>query len=423
MFQQVEYIIKEWLNRFGFSGELIIFLWKVIEIAAIILLAFLVYHITRLIVLRIVHSIARKTKTLWDDVLVEHKFFNRLSYLVPACTLFILIPLALQEYPAIERVALIVVKIYGLFIAAGIINSFLKASEIIYQRYEMSKSRPIKGYLQIVKIIVYTIIGIILISLLINKPPLTMLAGMGAMSAVLMLIFKDSILGFVGGIQLAANDMLRKGDWITMPKYGADGTVMDIALTTIKVRNFDNTITTIPTYTLISDSFQNWRGMDESGVRRIKRSVNIDMTTIRLCTPEMLEKFKMNPLLKEYIESHQKEIDEQSIRDDGKHLQIMHQRSLTNLNIFMVYLKEYLKLDDDISKENTLVVRQLQPLNTGLPVEVYAFSKIQEWKDYEEIQGEIMNHVLAIIPYFGLKVFQNPTGADIALGFHPPKAD
>jgi miniconductance mechanosensitive channel len=227
----------------------------------------------------------------------------------------------------------------------------------------------------------------------------------------------------VGGIQLAANDMLRKGDWITMPKYGADGTVLDIALTTVKVRNFDNTITTIPTYTLIADSFQNWRGMDESGVRRIKKSVNIDMTTIRFCTPEMVEKFKENPLLAKFIGSHQKEVGEHVFPEGENHLKTLHRMSLTNLNIFMAYLKEYLLLNKNISKENTLVVRQLQPLDTGLPVEIYAFSKIQEWKDYEEIQGEIMNHVLAIIPYFELKVFQNPTGADIALRLHPPKAD
>jgi miniconductance mechanosensitive channel len=277
----------------------------------------------------------------------------------------------------------------------------------------MSKSRPIKGYLQIVRIIVYTIIGIIFISLLINKSPITLLAGMGAISAVLMLIFKDSILGFVGGIQLAANDMLHKGDWITMPKYGADGTVLDIALTTVKVQNFDNTITTIPTYTLISDSFQNWRGMEESGVRRIKRSVNIDMNTIRFCTPEMLEKFKMNTLIKGYIESQSKKNDKKFITNDADYLKTLHQMNLTNLNVFIVYLKEYLKLQDAISKERTLVVRQLQPTETGLPVEIYAFSSIQEWKVYEEIQGEIMNHVLAVIPYFELKVFQNPSGADI----------
>jgi miniconductance mechanosensitive channel len=413
MFLGFEDIIKEWLSRYGFSGTFILFIWKLIQTGAIIILAIIAYHITRLLVVYILHSVAKRTKTQWDDVLVKNKFFGRLSYFIPGYIFYLLLPLVFHDNPVTLRITLILVKVYGLLVLVWVINSFLKSTEEIYQSYEMAKIRSIKSYIQIVKIIVYTVTGITFIALLINRSPLTLLAGLGAVSAVLLLIFKDSILGFVGGIQLAANDMLRKGDWITMTRYGADGTVTDITLTTVKVQNFDNTITTIPTYSLVSDSFQNWRGMEESGVRRIKRAVNIDMTTIRFCTPAMIDRFQKNPFLTGYIEEHRAAVEKRHTLLDIDHVDNVQELTLTNLNLFIAYLKGYLMSNDDISPTATLMVRHLAPTDTGLPVEIYAFSKIQEWKPYEEIQSEIINHVLAAVSYFDLRVFQSPTGLDI----------
>jgi len=293
-----------------------------------------------------------------------------------------------------------------------IFNSVLNASEEIYQEYEMSKTRPIKGYVQIGKMIIYVIFGILIISVFIGKSPLALLAGMGALSAVLMLIFKDSILGLVGGIQLAANDMLHKGDWITMSKFGADGTVLDITLTTVKIQNFDKTITTVPTYSFVSDSFQNWRGMEESGVRRIKRSVNIDIQSIQFCTPEMLERFRKFQHVATYVDETEKEIQEFNQQFEIDNSVLLNGRRQTNIGIFRAYLIGYLRNNDQIDQDMSLMVRQLQPSDSGLPIEIYCFSKVQEWVPYENIQSDIFDHVLAAVPLFDLQVFQNPTGND-----------
>jgi miniconductance mechanosensitive channel len=413
MFLRFEDIIREWLSRYGLSGNFIMFFLKLIEIGAVILLAVIAYHIVKIIVVYIIHSVAKRTKTKWDDYLVRNHFFGRLSYFVPAYIFYLLLPMIFHDNPVAQKVTMLLVKMYGLVVLVWVINSFLKTAEDIYQTYEMSKIRSIRGYIQIVKIIVYTIAGILFIALLVNRSPLTLLAGLGAASAVLLLIFRDSILGFVGGIQLAANDMLRTGDWITMAKYGADGTVIDVTLTTVKVKNFDNTITTIPTYSLVSDAFQNWRGMEDSGVRRIKRAINVDMTTIRFCSPDMLKRFSRNPYLQEFIETNRSAIDKHHTLLDGDPVDRVQEFTLTNLNLFIVYMKEYLMHNEDISHDHTLMVRHLHPTDTGLPVEIYAFSKIQEWKSYEDVQAEIVNHLLAAIYYFDLKVFQSPAGTDI----------
>jgi miniconductance mechanosensitive channel len=254
--------------------------------------------------------------------------------------------------------------------------------------------------------------AILVISNLMGQSPVILLSGIGALSAVVMLVFKDSILGLVAGIQLTSNDMLRVGDWIEMPKYDADGSITDISLNTVKIQNWDKTITTIPTYAMISDSFKNWRGMQNSGGRRIKRSIYIDTNSISFCTPEMIEQFEKIQYLENYILTKQKEINDYNVRYKIDRSSLVNGRALTNIGVFRAYIQAYLEKHPGIHKEMTLMVRQLAPQETGLPIEIYAFTNKTEWAVYEGIQADIFDHILAIAPSFGLRIFQNPTGHD-----------
>jgi miniconductance mechanosensitive channel len=413
MIEEIDLFLKEWLINKGLTEGNANLLKELIEVVAVFVISTIAFFLAKQILIGIAHKISRNTKSKWDDILFHHRFFNRLAYLIPAYIFMQLIPLALTEYTKISLSILRAVEIYMLFIMILIFNSILNAAEEIYHEYEMSKTRPIKGYIQIAKMIIYLIVGIFIVATFIGKSPLALLAGMGALSAVLMLIFKDAILGFVGGIQLAANDMLRKGDWITMTKYDADGTVIDITLTTVKIQNWDKTISTVPTYSFISDSFQNWRGMDESGVRRIKRSVNIDIQSIRFCTPEMLDRFRKFQHVSEYVEKTEKEIQAFNNQFEIDNSILLNGRRQTNIGVFRAYLIGYLKQNEFISHDSTLLVRQRQPTETGLPIEIYAFCRIQDWIPYENIQSDIFDHVLAAVSMFDLQIFQNPTGSDM----------
>lgn len=412
MLEQIDNFLKEWLINHGLAEKWAILLRDTIEVVAVIIIGIIAYFIAKKVLVTVFHVFTKKTKTKWDDILFQHKFFNYLSYLAPAYIYYKLFPVALAEYPDAHSVIMVLIKIYMLIVMIWIINSILEAVEEIYQDYEMSKIKPIKGYIQIFKIFIYIIIIITITALILNQSPLKLFAGMGAFTAVLMLIFKDSILGFVGGIQLAANDMLRKGDWISMPKYGADGDVIDIALTTVKVQNFDKTITTIPTYSLISDSFQNWRGMEESGGRRIKRSINIDMNSIKFCSPEMLERFKKFQQVSDYVAKTEKELEAFNKQYNIDNSVLVNGRRQTNIGVFRAYLQGYLENREDISKEMTFLVRQLQPTERGLAIQIYVFSKVKAWVAYEKIQSDIFDHIFAVVPEFELEIFQNPTGSD-----------
>ncbi|HRW96393.1 MAG TPA: mechanosensitive ion channel, partial [Bacteroidales bacterium] len=304
-------------------------------------------------------------------------------------------------------------KIYSAIIILITFTALFNAILVIYQQYPISNTRPIKGYIQVAKIILYMLVGITIISYLIGQNPLILLGGLGAFSAVLLLVFKDSILGLVAGIQLTANDMLRNGDWISLPKYDADGTVVDITLTTVKIQNWDKTFSTIPAYSLFSESFKNWRGMEESGGRRIKRSINIDMNSVRFCTPEMLEKFKRIHYVQKYISDKEEEIKKynEELQIDNEIL--VNGRRQTNIGVFRNYLYNYLINHPKINPEMTFLVRHLQPTEKGIPIEVYVFSRDQEWANYENLQADIFDHIMAAIPEFELRVFQNPSGVDV----------
>jgi len=302
------------------------------------------------------------------------------------------------------------------------IRDSLNALVAIHDTLEFGRKMPVRSFVQAVKVVLFLVVGVVVVSVLLGRSPAYLLGGLGAVAAVLMLVFKDSILGLVAGIHLSLNHMVHIGDWIEMPKYGADGTVTDISLTTVKVQNWDRTVSTIPTYALISDSFRNWRGMTESGGRRIMRAVHIDMTSIRFCTEEMLARFKTFRYIAEYVERKVEEIAGHNAEKGFDESDLVNGRHLTNIGTFRAYLGAYLRNHPMIHQDMTFLVRHLAPTERGLPVQIYVFCKDQRWAHYEGIQADIFDHVLAIIPEFGLRVFQNPTGADFQAGMKPAPA-
>lgn len=413
-YQNISDAILKWFLGNGFSDNTAEFLRSISALTGITILSFIVDVIFRKIIISIVTRIIRRTKNKYDDIILERKVFDKLAHIAPAWVIYLLIPIAL---PHSTILVLIIKDICFIWMALNVllvINSFLDALHDIYNRFPISKDRSIKGYIQLFKIIFAIFAALTIISIIFNVDMSKIFTGIGALAAVLILVFRDTILGLVASVQIGGNDMVKPGDWISMPKYNADGDVIEINLTTVKVQNWDKTISTIPTYALVSDSFQNWRGMSESGGRRIKRSINVDMQSVKFATPELIAKLKRFHLLKDFIAQKEEEIKlynaKLNIADD----EVYNGRRLTNLGIFRAYLERYLKQHPKIHREMTFLVRHLQPTEKGLPIEVYVFSNDQAWANYEAIQADIFDHILAIIPEFGLKVFQAPSGSDFS---------
>jgi len=412
MFKKIDQFIAEFTDYLGVPQNLNELIASMLEFVLTVVVSYLLFVLTRKFINEVLKSIAHRTKSTWDDILLERHVFDRLAYLAPVYVAYFLIPTVFEPYPDLILFFLLVLRISTIIIVMLVLTAFLNAVLAIYQQYEISKSRPIKGYIQVLKIMVFTLAGISIISVLVGKSATLLIGGLGAFSAVVLLVFKDSILGLVAGVQLTANDMLRTGDWISLPKFDADGTVMDITLTTIKIQNWDNSISTVPAYSLFSDSFKNWRGMQESGGRRIKRSVNIDMKSIKFCTPQLLEKFENFQYISQYVKQKELEIQQFNKDRNVNPAFTVNGRRQTNIGVFRAYLKAYLQSRNDISNTMTTIIRQLQPTETGLPMEVYCFSKIKEWEEFEGISADIFDHIFAVIPEFELRVFQNPTGDD-----------
>lgn len=401
-------LIQEFLLDYELDPTVVKYLSTIIMILFITILCIIANFITKKVIIRIITKIVTRTKFTWDNMLLERKVFRRLSHIVPA----IIIHFFASAFEPYDDLIQMGANVYIIIVALMVINGILNAINDIYQTYEISKTRPIKGYVQVVKIVVITLGFILVIANLMGKSPLILLSGIGALSAVFMLVFKDSLLGLVAGIQLTSNDMVRVGDWIEMPKYGADGDIIDISLVTVKVQNFDKTITTIPSYALISDSFINWRGMQTSGGRRIKRSLFIDSTSISFCTEEMIEKFKSIHYLADYITKREHEIEEYNIKHGIDRSNPVNGRALTNIGVFRAYISNYLQNHSGINQNMTLMVRQLAPTENGLPIEIYVFTNDVRWDVYETTQADIFDHLFAVAPEFGLRLFQNPSGHD-----------
>ena len=403
-------IIDKLLKGLGMEGNTLHLFKMVIISISLAVFCFIADFIARKIILVIIERIIKKTKNTWDDVLIEKKVFKHVAHIVPAVLIGVLAPVLYEGHPdwisALEKIS----EIYLTVAFILTIVAFFKAFQFYLESRPFLKGKPLDSYMQLIRLIVYILGGIYIISILVDKSPMGIFSALGAMSVVLMLVFKDTILGFVGSIQIAANDMVKIGDWVEFPKFGADGDVIEIKLQTVKVQNWDKTITTIPTYSFVSDAFKNWRGMSESGGRRIKRSISLDMNSVKFCDKRLLEKLKKIDLLKDYFDEKTIEIKEFNSGKDTAHSANI--RQLTNLGSFRAYLEKYLSVNKQISKEMTFLVRQLAPNEKGLPIEIYVFSSEQRWAHYEAIQADIFDHIIAILPEFELNVFQVPSGND-----------
>lgn len=379
------------------------FILMLIILTASIIITLIIYKI----VIRFLAKRIQNNKYNWDDVLLKNKVFHRIAMVVPGIVIFNGAYL-FDDYSAfISKLSIIYILI--IIILTG--RTLIKSVDDIYRSFPISKDRPIKGFLQVIEILLYIIFIILIISTMIDKSPVALLSGIGALTALTTLIFKDSIVGFVSGMQLTWNDMLRIGDWIEMPKYGADGDVIDITLNTVKIQNFDKTISTIPTYAFVSDSFKNWRGMQEIGARRIKRSFNIDITSIKFCTDEMLDKYRKINFLKNYIDEKEVELKEFNEKIDNTDW-LINGRNLTNVGVFRIYAQNYINNHPKIHSGMTRMVRQLAPSENGLPLEVYVFVNDIDWVSYESAQSDIFDHLFAVAKYFDLRIFQNPSSYD-----------
>ncbi|EGT0638925.1 MULTISPECIES: mechanosensitive ion channel family protein [Citrobacter] len=378
----------------------------------IFLTAIIVHVILHWVVLRAFEKRANASSRLWLQIITQNKLFHRLAFTLQGIIVNIQAALWLQKGSEAAEILVTCAQLWIMMYALLSLFSLLDVILNLSQKLPAASQLPLKGIFQGIKLIGAIIVGILMISLLIGQSPAILISGLGAMAAVLMLVFKDPILGLVAGIQLSANDMLKLGDWLEMPKYGADGAVIDIGLTTVKVRNWDNTITTIPTWSLVSDSFKNWSGMSASGGRRIKRSISIDATSIHFLDEDERQRLHKAHLLKPYLTTRHQEIDEWNQLLDAPESVLNHRR-MTNIGTFRAYLNEYLRHHPRIRKDMTLMVRQLAPDDHGLPIEIYAFTNTVVWLEYESIQADIFDHIFAVIEEFGLRIHQSPTGNDI----------
>jgi len=381
----------------------------IVKIAGILLLAYITYWIVHKVLIRYITKFVKKTKTEFDDILLNEKILKKVSYIVPV--------LVIQQFkifkPSIESIIDTALSAVLVLLLILIVNGVIDALTEIVQQFEKFKDRPMKSYAQVIKIIVTTIGVIFIFGILTGQEFWGLFAGLGAISAVLLFVFKDTIMSFIASIQIATYDLVKIGDWIEIPKLGIDGDIMDISLHTVKIRNFDKTVSVFPTVALIQNSFKNWRGMQETGGRRIKRSIYIDVSSIKFVDDKMLQRFKKIKLISNYLDKKIEEINNYNSQlNEESADDIANGRKITNVGTFRQYLKEYLRERSDVDKNLTFLVRQLQPGPEGLPIEIYIFATTTEWVKYEDIQSDIFDHIMAVVPQFELKIFQNPTSYD-----------
>ncbi|CAM4329686.1 mechanosensitive ion channel family protein [Acinetobacter pragensis] len=403
--QQFEIIqkIQEWSDQYPWLEMLS-------SLSIVILFAILANFIAKQVVVRGIRKLISKMTFANSEIISQHSVIRRIANIVPALVIMNGITTVPHLSDKVETLIQMAAQAFIFLTIALAISEFLNIFNLVYQRNPKSRNKPIKGYLQLIKLIIYLVCALMIIGTFLKKDVFTLLAGFGAMAAVLMLVFQNTILSLVASVQISSYDMLRIGDWIEMPSLNADGDVIDMSLHTVTVQNFDKTFTTIPTNKLITDTFKNWRGMQEAGARRIKRAILIDQNSVHFMTEAEQSKLKDFLLLDQYLNSKKEEIAEfnQQLANQSKY----NQRRLTNLGTFRAYIEFYLKQHPGISNSQSLIIRQLQPTSEGLPIEIYAFTKTTAWKDYENIQSDIFDHLIAITPEFGLKLYQAPSGAD-----------
>lgn len=408
--------VSDWLRNMGLREDLVSWTAMGVDILILAAVAMLVDLFAKRIVLKAIQKAVSKSETDLDDVLFEKQVFDALIHIAPALVVQIAAPFVFDDFP--EFVAWISKAVYVYIIGSVVwfASSLLNALHEFALRSPFFRDKPILSYVQVGKIITYIVAGVLIFSVLFDRSPLVVLSAFGAVAAVLLFVFKDTILGLVASVQISANDMLRVGDWVTMEKYAADGDVIKITLNTITIQNFDKTISHVPSYAFVSDSFKNWRGMSDSGGRRIKRSLMVNASTVRFCDQEMLERFSKFELLADYIASRSKEIEEYNANRKADKTYPINGRHMTNIGVFRRYIECYLTEHPHIRKDMSLMVRQLNPTEFGIPLEVYCFTNTTAWAEYEGIMSNVFDHLLAAAPLFDLRIFQRPSGYDFAGG-------
>ncbi len=409
-------LISIWLSEQGLSAKYLASAAIAVGIALIFFVACFSYYLAKHQILKLVNKVIIKSKNTWDDALIEHNVLNRMTLLLPLLLVLFLTPLILESESLASNVLILLSKVFITFQIVRSISALLNVSRSIYQESAKQRFLPLNAIIQMVKLALYLVMTIIIISLIINRSPVYLLSGLGALTAVLLLVFQDTIKGLVASIQISANRMVVAGDWIELPKYGADGDVLEIGLSTVKIENFDKTITTVPTYALISDSFKNWRNMYQTGARRIKRTVIIDIASIDFYSAEKINLLTNAHLLQDYLSDKKQEIslNEQATSCDemAQSFNSLNSRQLTNVGTFRAYITKYLQQNAQIREDLTCMVRQLTATQTGLPLEIYCFANTTDWLAYEAIQADIFDHLFAIAPQFDLRIFQHPSGHD-----------
>jgi miniconductance mechanosensitive channel len=405
--------LENWLRELGLAEALVVATSYLYAGLFFLVLAGVSIWVARRWLAPLLEARAARTSARWDNILAEKGFFNRVAYLLPVAVLYFTIDVLFPDADTLGEILRRLLLTAFVLVVLRSLDALLGAANLILASRPGVKGKPLKGYTQALTLLSYILAGIFIVAILTDKSPWGLLTLMGGLTAVLLLIFKDTILGFIAGIQLSAHDMVRVGDWIEMPKYNADGDVIDVTIHTVKVQNWDRTIATIPTYALVSDAFKNWRGMSESGGRRIMRSISIDMNSIRFCTPEMLERFGQIEILGDYLREKEREIEEYNASHCQNPQNWVNGRHQTNIGVFRAYVTNYLRRHPKIHQEMTFLIRHLQPTAEGLPLQIYVFSNDQVWANYEAIQADIFDHLLAALPHFDLRIYQYPSGFDL----------
>lgn len=404
-------LISTWLNNQGIAQEYLAVSSLIMGCLLIFIISALGYYLAKHQVLVFIQTVVVRTKNTWDDQLLEHNVFARFAFLIPLLLLLFFTPILLPKESLLSVFLIVFAKIAVCFQVARSIDAILNVINSLYQHTARERYLPLNSTIQVIKLIIYLVASILAISYILDKSPIYLLSGLGALTAVLLLVFQDTIKGLVASIQISANKMLAPGDWIEIPNYGADGDVLEIGLNTVKVKNFDNTVTTVPTYALINGSFKNWRGMVNSGGRRIKRTIIIDINSIKFYQNSDIEKLFEISLLKNYLQQKSNEISA-SLTANNLASDDVNSRQLTNVGTFRAYMEAYLSNHEKIHQTMTCMVRQLAATEAGLPLEIYCFSNDQNWQNYEGIQADIFDHLFAMAPIFNLRIFQHPTGHD-----------
>jgi len=415
MIQSLSQRLYEWLIHTGVTDDRIEFIHALTAFACLSLTCVFLWIFIRIGIIRAVKKIVAKTEATWDDHLFKFHVFRYASLVLIAELISSSMPIIFQSYPVWKRIMTMTADVYVVIAALTFINSLLNALVAIIDELERYKDKPIRSYKQVTKIIVYVIGGVLIAAIVLDKSPVHILTGLGAVTAILLLVFKDPILGFVASVQMSAIDLVHVGDWITVDKYGADGEVLEINLTTVKVRNWDMTITVVPSYAMVSESFKNWRGMQESDGRRIKRHLNIKISSIRFIDQKLYDNLMKIERVRGYLSERNEEIKEYNIERNVDKSILLNGRHLTNIGVFRIYAETYLKEMPGINQQMTCMVRQLQPNENGIPLEIYAFSSEKKLENFERLMADLFDHLLAAVPYFDLEIFQSPSSSDIRL--------